>query len=110
MCLGARAVLIGRPMIYALGYGQEGVEHLIDRKFFVSPSVCVCVYFTRCNGHSRDTANWVPVLTSELQAAMKLVGITDLSQAHGGLLNTQDLEHLVVRELSDCKGAPRAKI
>ncbi|EPS34798.1 hypothetical protein POX_a00234 [Penicillium oxalicum] len=80
MCLGARAVLIGRPMIYALGYGQEGVEHLID------------------------------LLTSELQAAMKLVGITDLSQAHGGLLNTQDLEHLVVRELSDCKGAPRAKI
>lgn len=30
ICLGARGVLIGRPVMYALNYGQEGVEHLID--------------------------------------------------------------------------------
>ncbi|CAG7940118.1 unnamed protein product [Penicillium olsonii] len=33
ICLGARGVLIGRPVMYALSYGQEGVEHLIDRIF-----------------------------------------------------------------------------
>ncbi|PLB54885.1 cytochrome B2 [Aspergillus steynii IBT 23096] len=70
ICLGARAVLIGRPVMYALSYGKEGVEHLID------------------------------IFGSELQAAMKLVGITDLSQAHRGMLNTQDLDHLVVRDLT----------
>ncbi|KUM63233.1 hypothetical protein ACN42_g3862 [Penicillium freii] len=80
ICLGARGVLIGRPVMYALNYGQEGVEHLID------------------------------ILASELQVAMKLVGITDLSQAHRGLLNTQDLDHLVVRELTELGSALRAKI
>jgi hypothetical protein len=58
-----------------------------------------------------DKANFVViVLASELQVAMKLVGITDLSQAHRGLLNTQDLDHLVVRELSGLGSALRAKI
>ena len=33
LCLGAAAVGIGRPFMYALGYGQEGVEHAIDGKF-----------------------------------------------------------------------------
>lgn len=28
ICLGARAVGIGRPYLYALTYGEEGVEHL----------------------------------------------------------------------------------
>jgi L-lactate dehydrogenase (cytochrome) len=50
------------------------------------------------------------VLASELQAAMKLVGITDLSQAHRGMLNTQDLDHLVVQELTELASTPRAKI
>lgn len=30
LCLGARGVLIGRPFLYALSYGEEGVSHLID--------------------------------------------------------------------------------
>ncbi|ODM23030.1 hypothetical protein SI65_00619 [Aspergillus cristatus] len=81
ICLGARAVLIGRPAIYSLTYGQEGVEH------------------------------WIDNLASELQTAMKLVGITDVSQARRGLLNTQDIDHLVVRELDEiCAERPRAKI
>ncbi|KAK4862032.1 hypothetical protein LT330_003170 [Penicillium expansum] len=65
ICLGAKAVLIGRPFLYALNYGQEGVKHLID------------------------------ILELELQTAMRLVGITDLSQAHPGLVNTQDLDNLI---------------
>lgn len=35
------------------------------------------------------------VLKDELSVAMALVGITDLSQAHPGLVNTGDLDHLV---------------
>jgi isopentenyl diphosphate isomerase/L-lactate dehydrogenase-like FMN-dependent dehydrogenase len=30
VCLGATAVSIGRTFLYALSYGEEGVEHLID--------------------------------------------------------------------------------
>lgn len=32
LCLGATAIGMGRPFLYALNYGQEGVEHLIDSK------------------------------------------------------------------------------
>lgn len=49
-------------------------------------------------------------LALELQIAMKLVGITDLSQARRGLVNTQDIDHLVVRELDEIYERPRAKI
>lgn len=32
LCLGAKAVGMGRPFLYSLVYGQDGVEHLIDSK------------------------------------------------------------------------------
>lgn len=32
LCLGARAVGMGRQFLYAANYGPEGVEHLIDSK------------------------------------------------------------------------------
>jgi isopentenyl diphosphate isomerase/L-lactate dehydrogenase-like FMN-dependent dehydrogenase len=32
LCLGAKAVGMGRPFLYSLTYGQEGVEHFIDSK------------------------------------------------------------------------------
>ena len=32
ICLGASGVCLGRPFLYAVSYGQEGVEHLIDSK------------------------------------------------------------------------------
>lgn len=32
LCLGATAVSIGRTFLYALNYGEEGVEHLIESK------------------------------------------------------------------------------
>lgn len=32
LCLGAKAVGLGRPFLYSLTYGQEGVEHYIDSK------------------------------------------------------------------------------
>lgn len=33
LCLGAKAVGMGRPFLYSLTYGQDGVEHFIDSKY-----------------------------------------------------------------------------
>ena len=38
VALGATAVGMGRSMLFATNYGQEGVEHLIDSK---SPFLCL---------------------------------------------------------------------
>lgn len=65
LCLGATAVSIGRSFLYALNYGEEGVEHLID------------------------------IMRDEVETAMRLLGLTDLSQVHPGLVNTLGLDHLV---------------
>ena len=65
IALGATAVGIGRPWLYALGYGQEGVEHLCD------------------------------ILKDELETSMKLSGITDIDEAHPGMVNTALLEPLI---------------
>ncbi|KAI9867223.1 MAG: hypothetical protein M1813_009501 [Trichoglossum hirsutum] len=65
LCLGVRAVGLGRPFLYALNYGQEGVEHLIE------------------------------ILRDELQTSMRMVGITDLALAHPGLVSTADVDYLI---------------
>ena len=65
LALGATAVGIGRPYLYALAYGQDGVEHLTD------------------------------IFKDELESAMRLSGITDVDQAHPGMVNTAVLEPLI---------------
>lgn len=65
ICLGATAVGIGRPFLYSLVYGQEGVEHLSQ------------------------------IFKDELETCMRHCGITYLDQAHPGLLNTSMIDHLV---------------
>lgn len=65
LCLGATAVGIGRPFLYSLCYGQEGVEHMIS------------------------------ILRDELETSLRLVGFTDVDRLHPGLVNTKDLDHLV---------------
>ncbi|KAL4779270.1 FMN-dependent dehydrogenase-domain-containing protein [Aspergillus varians] len=65
LCLGAKAVGIGRTFLYALHYGTDGVEHLIQ------------------------------LLKSEMESVMKLIGIKDLSQLYPGLVNTADVDYLV---------------
>lgn len=67
LALGATAVGIGRPFLYGLAYGQEGVEHLIQ------------------------------IYKDELECAMKLTGITALEQAHPGMVNTAAVEGMVRR-------------
>lgn len=34
LCLGAKAVGMGRPFLYSVNYGAEGVEHFIESKSF----------------------------------------------------------------------------
>ncbi|KAL4869913.1 hypothetical protein BDV12DRAFT_167061 [Aspergillus spectabilis] len=65
LCLGAKTVGIGRSFLYALHYGTEGVEHLIQ------------------------------ILKAEMESVMKLIGIKDLSEVYPGLVNTADVDHLV---------------
>lgn len=65
IALGATAVGIGRPYLYALGYGQEGVEHMTD------------------------------ILKDELVSSMKLSGVTDVDEAHPGMVNTARLDSLL---------------
>ncbi|RDW67486.1 FMN-dependent alpha-hydroxy acid dehydrogenase [Aspergillus mulundensis] len=65
LCLGAKAVGMGRSFLYALNYGAEGAEHLIQ------------------------------LLKAEMEAVMKLIGIRDLSEVYPGLVNTADVDHLV---------------
>lgn len=67
ICLGASAVCLGRPFLYAVGYGEDGVRHLVD------------------------------VLKDELETAMQQVGIKSLSEAHPGLLNTTELDKYIYR-------------
>ena len=67
LALGATAVGIGRPFLYSLCYGREGVVHLSQ------------------------------VLKDELETSMRLVGITDVGQAGPALVNTSVVDHLVPR-------------
>ncbi|KAB8261097.1 FMN-dependent dehydrogenase [Aspergillus pseudonomiae] len=79
ICLGAKAVGMGRQFLYSLTYGQEGVERLIE------------------------------IMKDELETTMKLLGITDLSQTHPGLLNTLDVDHLIPKRLGESYSGPVVK-
>ncbi|OJK02495.1 hypothetical protein ASPACDRAFT_51036 [Aspergillus aculeatus ATCC 16872] len=70
ICLGATAVGMGRSMLFAANYGQEGVEHLID------------------------------IMKDELETAMRNVGITSLDEAGPHLVNTADIDHLIPNSAS----------
>ncbi|KAK1754696.1 FMN-dependent dehydrogenase-domain-containing protein [Echria macrotheca] len=65
LCLGARAVGVGRGVLYALGYGEEGV-----RRYF-------------------------EILNDELKTTMQMCGITSLDQVHPGFVNTRAVDHLI---------------
>ncbi|RDH36469.1 FMN-dependent dehydrogenase [Aspergillus welwitschiae] len=81
ICLGAKAVGMGRHFLYSLCYGQEGVERLIE------------------------------IMRDELETTMKLLGITELSQAHLGLLNTLDVDHLIPKQSASLYSEPaRARL
>ncbi|ATY64873.1 FMN-dependent dehydrogenase [Cordyceps militaris] len=65
LCLGAKAVGLGRATLYGLGYGYEGALKVFE------------------------------ILQDELEATMKLCGVTRISQLHAGYVNTLDVDHLI---------------
>ncbi|KAL2068532.1 hypothetical protein VTL71DRAFT_14869 [Oculimacula yallundae] len=87
LCLGATAVGLGRPFMYAVGYGKEGVEHAVNSE---PPSFCDFV----------DAARLLTlvVLKDELETAMQQCGLTNLDQASPEFLNTAAIDHLVRKE------------
>lgn len=48
-------------------------------------------------------------MKDELETTMRLLGITDLSQAHPGLLNTLDVDHLIPKGLGASYSGPVVK-
>lgn len=84
IALGATAVGIGRPYLYSLIYGQEGVEHLTQSK-------------SRENfARTEWLLTWAcAVLKDELQVSMRLCGITSLDEAMPALVNALDVEYMV---------------
>ncbi|SPO00678.1 related to CYB2 - L-lactate dehydrogenase (cytochrome b2) [Cephalotrichum gorgonifer] len=65
LCLGARAVGLGRGFLHALNYGEEGIRRFVE------------------------------ILQDELETTMKLCGVTSLRDLHPGLLNTLAVDHLI---------------
>jgi L-lactate dehydrogenase (cytochrome) len=86
ICLGAKGVCLGRPFFYALMYGEEGVRYIMQCEFKRPPAHFYFVQVFK----PRLTAELL-VLKDELETAMQLCGITSLSEAHIGLLNTKAL-------------------
>ncbi|TDZ35032.1 Cytochrome b2 [Colletotrichum spinosum] len=79
VALGATAVGVGRPFLYSLVYGQEGVEHLSQ------------------------------ILKDEIETSMRLCGITSLSQATPAMVNTLDVDYLVMSEEQARRKTPLRK-
>ncbi|KAG8762867.1 hypothetical protein FRC11_007465 [Ceratobasidium sp. 423] len=65
LCLGAKAVGMGRPFVYALGWEAPGVEKAIE------------------------------IIRDEVETTMKLLGVTSLDQLGPHLLNTKAIEPLI---------------
>ncbi|EXJ86392.1 L-lactate dehydrogenase (cytochrome) [Capronia epimyces CBS 606.96] len=68
VCLGAVAAGIGRPALFATGYGQDGVEQLID------------------------------ILKDEFEVAMRNNGITSIDECSPEYLNTGAIDKWVVKQ------------
>jgi L-lactate dehydrogenase (cytochrome) len=79
LCLGATSVGNGRGFLFALNYRQEGMEKDVELPF---RSGMGCA--TKC-----------PVLKDKLEPTMWMIGVTDLSQVHPGMLNTRAVDHLI---------------
>lgn len=70
LCLGARGVGLGRPFLYALSFGQDGVHHAVD------------------------------ILKDEVETTMRLLGVNKLSELGPHLVNTKALEGKIATELA----------
>jgi L-lactate dehydrogenase (cytochrome) len=75
VCLGATAVGMGRSVLFATNYGQEGVEHLVDSKclFVINWVGCFANWLL---SQSSKTNSKQPCATSELHPWRKLPQIS----------------------------------
>ncbi|ORY30757.1 FMN-dependent dehydrogenase-domain-containing protein [Naematelia encephala] len=69
LCLGATGVGLGRPFLYAMTYGAEGIVHAVE------------------------------ILRDEIQTTMRLLGVTSIDQLGPHLLNTKAIEPLLADKL-----------
>ena len=88
LCLGAKAVGIGRGALYSVNYGREGVERYIESK--LTPE-----RYTQREGRLISSVAFTIVLRDELETTMKMCGATSLDQLHPGYLNTLEVDHLI---------------
>lgn len=68
VCLGAVAAGIGRPALFATGYGQEGVEHLIE------------------------------ILKDEFETGMRNIGVTNVGQCSPEYVNSGAIDKWVNKQ------------
>lgn len=82
LALGATAVGIGRPFLYAMAaYGSKGVEKLIDSEYLPHHAPC------------RSDADFLfpSVLSEEVAIGMALLGVTSIDQLRPDMVNAQAL-------------------
>jgi L-lactate dehydrogenase (cytochrome) len=82
LCLGAKAVGMGRPFVYALGWEAAGVEKAIESEF-------INQLWQGCS------KTMPPVIRDEVETTMKLLGVTSLNQLGPHLLNTKALDPFI---------------
>lgn len=100
LCLGARAVGVGRGVMYGLTWGKEGVAKVFSSKFFrnCEPVFVSSLFDFRLLFNLRKTnhSNLVMlVLQDELLTTMKMCGARTLDELHPGLLNTFRVDNLI---------------
>jgi L-lactate dehydrogenase (cytochrome) len=79
LCLGATAVGVGRPFLYALAaYGARGVERCVDGKL-------------ACSALGKMLLIACTVLADELDIGMRLLGVTSLDQLRPDMVNASRL-------------------
>lgn len=84
LCLGATAVGIGRPFLYAMAaYGTQGVLKAIESK---------CPFY----GYALVLTVYCLVLKAEVDVTMRLLGAMSTDELHPGLVNTADLEGRII--------------
>jgi L-lactate dehydrogenase (cytochrome) len=106
LALGATAVGLGRPFLYACAYGTEGVLKAIQSKhtflrsfsfflhFFPAPPAASERYSVELIGQK------MTVLSEEIETTMRLIGVTNLSQLTPDLVNCTILERELPPTLS----------
>jgi L-lactate dehydrogenase (cytochrome) len=90
ICLGASGVGLGRPFMYAINYGTEGVVHLASSTSATYPFLFHS-HFLRTDSTSHS------VLKDEVETAMRLAGLQTLDEADPAFVNTAELDPLVPR-------------